>query len=213
MLDYDGDAMSESTSGSRESTSDTPRSNGSGEGGGARSSGEGAESSASRFGEIFFAVQKCVIGRAWSLLLVTLAGEIGGYVIHKSWDGVSQASGRTMVQVLLLVLGLIAFWISPGRAGFMRRLCFLLVFVGGVLVSLAWGFEVLGGRAVEPNQLKAVQDTWIGELGLMWLMFGVFLGVLMWGGRFVFSKWRETPDAAARRAGTRARADDSPRGS
>ncbi len=202
--------MSESNSGSGESTSGKPRSSGSGEG--ARSSGEGAEGSASRFGEMFFSVQKFVIGRAWSLLLLTLAGEIGGYVIHKSWDGVSQASGRTMVQVFLLVLGLIAFWVSPKRAGFMRRLCFLLVFTGGVLVALAWGFEVLGGRAVEPNQLKAVQDTWVGELGLWWLMFGVFLGILMWGGRFVFSKWRETPAAAARRAGKRARADDPPRG-
>lgn len=206
--------MSESTSGSNGATSGTseePRSDGSGNGSGARAAGKGAESSASRFGDVFFAIQKFVIGRAWSLLLLTLAGEVGGYVIHKSWDGVTQASGRTMVQVLLLVLGLIAFWVSPKRAGFMRRLCFLLVFAGGVLVALAWGFEVLGGRTVEPNQLKAVQKTWVGELGLMWLMFGVFLAILMWGGRFVFSKWRETPAVAARRAGMRA-TDDSSRG-
>ncbi len=166
----------------------------------------------SRFGDAFFAVQKFIVGRAWSLLLLVLIGEIGGFLIHKNWESVSQASGRNIVQVVLLVLGLIAFWIAPGRAGFMRRLCFLLVFAGGVLVALTWGVEVLDGRALKIGHLEAVQTTWLGELGLMWLMFGVFLALLMYGGRFVFSKWRETPDAAARRAGKRSQGDDSPRG-
>ncbi len=204
--------MSESTSGSRESTSGKPRSNGSGEGGGARPSGEGADSSASRFGEMFFAVQKFVIGRAWSLLLLTLAGEIGGMLIDKSWDGVSRSGGRAITMTVLLVLGLVAFWISPRFAGFMRRLCFLLILGGGVLVGGTWVVEVFGGAALEKGHLTAIQNAWIGELGLVWLVSGVFLGILMWGGRFVFSKWRETPDAAARRAGKRARADDSPHG-
>ncbi len=161
-------------------------------------------------GGMFFAIQKFVIERAWSLLLLTLLGEIGGFVIHKSWESVAQESGRTIIQIVLLVLGLIAFWISPKRAGFMRRLCFLLAFAGVVLAGLTWGFEIFGGRALELGHLEAVRTTWLGELGLTWLMFGFFLAVLMWGGRYVFSKWRETPGTAAKRAGRKWREDDSP---
>jgi len=166
-------------------------------------SGHGSTEGGSRAASAFFSVQKFVIARAWSMLVLILVSEVGGFAAHKIWENVSRSTGQQITQAALLTLGLVIFWIAPHRARFMRRLCLLLVLGGGVLLGLTWGLSAINGEAQRLGDLQAIRSYWSGEISLSWLVSGALLATLMWGGRFVFAKWRETPADAARRAGGR----------
>lgn len=159
---------------------------------------QGAEA-AGRFGEIFFRVQRFVIERAWSLLLLTMLSEGGAYAMFKAWD-LPRATGRGIVQSGLLLLGLIAFWAWPTRARFMVRLCFLLVFAGGAMFLLTWAIALMNGEASRLGHVRSVMTYWGGEIARSWLVSGALLAVLMWGGRRVFRSMRESPAEKARRS-------------
>ncbi len=162
----------------------------------------GTGSAPSRAGELFFRVQKFVVERAWSLLLLTVLSEVGAFVLHKLWE-VKFPTGRAIVQTLLLVAGLVAFWVWPRRARFMVRLCFLLIFAGVVLLALTWIITLATGEARDGGLLDSILSYWSGEIGRNWLVSGLILAVLMWGGRAMFRAWRTSPVERARRAESR----------
>ncbi len=164
----------------------------------------------SRARDLLFRVQKFVVERAWSLLLLTVLSEIGAFVLHKLWE-IRPATGRATVQTLLLVAGLVAFWMWPGRARFMVRLSFLLIFAGLVLLVLTWVITLATGEAKQQGLIDSVLSYWSGEIGRNWLVSGLILAILMWGGRAMFRAWRTSPVEKARRADGR-RAGDSDAG-
>ncbi len=147
-----------------------------------------SKSEAGKWAERFFAFQRWVVKRFWSIIVLTIASQFGGYIGHTQF-GIDRVHGRTFTIAVLIAAGVIFYWLAPRRARFMLNLCFLLLVGAGILVGLPLlvQFIRLGGIG---DAWRSIEGAMLTGLGMDWLKAGVVLLILLIGGRLVGAQLR-----------------------
>lgn len=146
------------------------------------------KSDAGKWAERFFAFQRWVVKRFWSIIVLTIAAQIGGYIGHTQF-GIERQHGRTFTLAVLIGAGVIFYWFSPRRAKFMLRLCFLLLVGAAILVGLPLLVQFIRLGSIG-DAWRSIEGTMLTPLGMDWLKAGVALMILLLGGRFVGTQIR-----------------------
>lgn len=130
-------------------------------------------------GQAAYRAQRFVVKRAWSLLVLLGLSELGSVLARKYWDARYGDLGRQGVFFLLLVIGLVCFWLWPKRARFMRQLVGLLLVLGalvlGTCMLLAANEHGWSLGAAWAHRL----DYALGESGQRWFFSGLGLALVM----------------------------------
>lgn len=154
------------------------------------------QSRAPRLGPAAYQVQKFVVKRAWSLLVLLGLSELGSVLARKFWDERYGDLGRQGVFYLLLAAGLVSFWLWPKRARFMRQLVGLLLILGGLVLGIC----VLLAAGSHGWSLAAAWshrgDYALAESGQRWFFSGVGLALVMGLGLVVRQRLKARKRAA-----------------
>lgn len=132
-----------------------------------------------RLAQAAFRVQRFVVRRAWSLLVLLGLSELGSILARKYWDERYGDLGRQGVFYALLGIGLVSFWLWPKRARFMRQLVGLLLVLGTVVLGMCM---LLGANAHGWSLGAAWShrlDYALGESGQRWFFSGMGLALVM----------------------------------
>jgi len=141
-----------------------------------------------RAGELFFAFQRFCIKRLWTIIVLTLASQLGAFIAKREFGPEYEPWGRQGIYILLLGIGLMLFWIVPSRARFMPRLVWILLIAGAATLGITF-LLALGAQDGSVGQAWEALDTyWMTPLGWQWLFGGVGLAAIMWGGLWLRSR-------------------------
>ncbi len=146
------------------------------------------KSEAGKWAERFFAFQRWVVKRFWSIIVLTIASQFGGYIGHAQF-GIDRVHGRTFTIAVLIAAGVIFYWLAPRRARFMLNLCFLLLVGAGILVGLPLLVQFIRLGSIG-EAWRSIEGAMLTGLGLDWLKAGVVLLILLIGGRLVGAQLR-----------------------
>jgi len=138
----------------------------------------------SRAGELFFAFQRFTIKRLWTIIVLTLASQIGGFIAKRQFGEPYEPWGRQGIYILLLIVGLMIFWIVPTRAGFMRRLVWILLTAGAATLAITYAIA-LASQGTPRKAWDTLDSYWMTPLGWQWLFGGIGLAAIMWGGLWI----------------------------
>lgn len=155
-------------------------------------------------------IQRLVVKKLWSIIVLTTLATIGGMLAARAWGPEHRVTGENLTYAILITLGIVGYWIWPKKIRVMRRLCTLLLLGGSTILVIAFVLSLRASSWQLGEGWAGMGDYLLTALGWRWFISGAGLGVLLMVGPIVRSRRAAHKQAAAQTTATKPAATDQP---